>query len=178
MADSFETSTKRTSLPPGRNQSSLDEAQKAQVEQAFRGLGYQGKLEFREGPGTKSGFVPNNAGEPCIVIGADIFPGKAMNPNAMMDMLSAAAHEISHHSRWTNSWEHREFEHLDEAVTSLQAACWSKQFLSPSQIESLVSDAIERLGLLNEQIIELKKNAELKDNAIAELSEKLRRLGE
>ena len=72
-------------------------------------------------------------------------------------MRAAVAHEIAHFYRWRDK---RELEsgpltHLDEALTSLEAALAFGNKLSDLEKQQLISDATERLRLhlqqLNEQ---------------------------
>jgi len=130
----------------------------------FRTLGFDGLLEFpdlldpRTGEKTRTRFVPhreqdgNRIGK--IIVGPDIMPGKGTNPNSFMDRFTAIAHEITHFRRWEGgmSCDDPELEELDEAQTDLQAACYFRRDLNASQVESLITDALERLILLERRL--------------------------
>jgi hypothetical protein len=138
------------SLPPGRRQAALSEPEMRRAETVFRALDYKGRVEFDARAGGKTRFVvrpDESTGEEegVIIIGPDLYPGLAVaNPNSVLDPTATAAHEITHYIRWQ---EGRELPvgHLDEAMTSLQAICTFKATLSPTELEQLVSDALERL---------------------------------
>lgn len=118
----------------------------------FRALGYQGPIEFDGGHGGRTRFVVRDTedGEVgLIVVGPDVFPGfDVANANAVMDPLAAVAHEITHYERWRSGRElpMGHLEDIDEAMTSLQAACAFHRDLNSLHIEQLVSDALERLA--------------------------------
>jgi hypothetical protein len=82
-----------------------------------------------------------------IVFGPDIFPGtNALDPNSELSMKAAAAHELSHYHRWRDSTELVKG-HLDEALTSLDAALRFSSQLSTYEVLQLVRDAVKRLSL-------------------------------
>jgi hypothetical protein len=146
------------SLPPGRRQDALSEAEMRKAESAFRALDYRGRIEFESHSGGRTRFAvrrddTNGEEYGLIIIGPDIYPGQAVaNPNAVLDMTATAAHEITHFIRWQEGRELPEG-HLDEAMTSLQAICIFKTVLSSMQIEQLVSDALERLVLFSAGVV-------------------------
>ena len=138
---------------PGRNQEALSEHDKQRVLNAFEALGYNGPLNILSGHSTKTEVKvihdpETQIANPCIFVGSDIFPGvNVLNPNQRVDYVAAAAHEIMHCQRINNKSEidEMEFAEIEEAITSLHAACAFRYELNPSQIEQLISDAAERL---------------------------------
>jgi hypothetical protein len=85
-----------------------------------------------------------------IVFGEDIFPGGGVvDPNSVLSVNAAAAHEASHHHRWVNRSEidEAELEHIDEALTSLEAIQRYPKQLEDHDVRMLVADAIQRLNL-------------------------------
>lgn len=122
----------------------------------FRALGFDGPIEFATSDRNYTRFevAKDQDGEPHgkIVVGPDIMPGKGTNPNATMDRRAAAAHEITHCKRWETGTACDVDRDLDEAQTDLQAICYFKEHLGPSQIESLITDALERLVRLERRL--------------------------
>lgn len=142
----------RESLLPGRRINALSQEEVKSMERNFRGLGYDGVLEFDESTASKTKFVvykdENDEEIGKVVVGADIFPGyDVANPNAVLDPLAAVAHEITHYERWISKRElpQGKFDDIDEAITSLQAVCSYTSDLSSLHIQQLVSDALHRL---------------------------------
>jgi hypothetical protein len=142
----------RESLLSGRRITSLTPEEIKSMERNFRGLGYDGPLEFDESASSKTKFVvardENDDEFGKIIVGADIFPGyDVANPNAVLDPIAAVAHEITHYTRWVSKRElpFGIFNDIDEAMTSLQAVCAFKSDLNALHIEQLVSDALSRL---------------------------------
>ncbi|HYJ84224.1 MAG TPA: hypothetical protein VEW26_15435, partial [Allosphingosinicella sp.] len=85
-----------------------------------------------------------------IIYGADIFPGTSVvDPNASLSMRAAAAHECSHFHRWRDTTElnHLTLRHIDEALTSLDAAQRYQSKLNETEIRQLIADAMQRLQL-------------------------------
>jgi hypothetical protein len=152
-------SSNEASLPPGRRQAALTEEEMRRAEEIFRALYYEIQIEFEPGNGSHTRFVvktdaTNGEKTGLIIIGPDLYPGADVaNPNAVLDAVAAAAHEITHYIRWR---EGRALPrgHLDEAMTSLQAVCSFRSALSPNQIEQLVTDALHRLLQLSNEINE------------------------
>ncbi|MFO8072036.1 MAG: hypothetical protein R6V85_09200 [Polyangia bacterium] len=137
----------------GRRQDELTPDDISRVKQAFQALGYSGPLEFRRGHRTTTGVrvvidEHTRMPTPRIYVGADIMPGAdVVNPNQRIDYVAAAAHEITHTIRIENNQEfvEAEFKDIEEAITSLHAACEFRNVLRPSQVEQLVTDAVQRL---------------------------------
>jgi hypothetical protein len=85
-----------------------------------------------------------------IVFGPDIYPGRSVvDPDSALGLQAAAAHELTHYHRWRDKTElpDRSMEHLDEALTSLQAILRYDRQLSDHDVRHLVSDAIQRFQL-------------------------------
>jgi hypothetical protein len=85
-----------------------------------------------------------------IVFGPDIYPGRSViDPNSALGLQAAAAHELTHYYRWKDKTElpDRSMEHLDEALTSLQAILRYDRQLSEQDVRQLVCDAMHRLQL-------------------------------
>jgi len=83
-----------------------------------------------------------------IVFGPDIYPGPGLaNPNSVLSMPAAAAHELAHYHRWANKTQLDDPDQvsLDEALTSLEAVMRYEHALSPVDIRELVADAHFRL---------------------------------
>ena len=157
----------RESLLPGRRVAALKEREKRNITDMFRAMGYNGPLEFDEKHGGRTRFEVRDAedGEDrkigVIVVGPDIYPGlNVANANSVMDPLPAVAHEITHYDRWNSGRElpHGYLEDIDEAMTSLQAAC-AFRGLSSLHIQQLISDALERL------VAYIQKQNNLHDNS-------------
>lgn len=85
-----------------------------------------------------------------IIFGPDIFPGEGIaDPNSILTMRAAAAHELSHYHRW---FDRRQIDepgmiHVDEALTSLEAVQRYGRSLNQVEVEQLVGDALHRLRL-------------------------------
>jgi hypothetical protein len=64
-------------------------------------------------------------------------------------LLAAAAHELTHYYRWVDKTHLDEpaHEHLDEALTSLEAICRYERLLGAIDVRLLASDAILRIRL-------------------------------
>jgi hypothetical protein len=85
-----------------------------------------------------------------IVFGPDIYPGGSIaNPNSALSMRAAAAHELAHYHRWLNrtALPETDLEHIDEAMTSLEAVQRYGHRLDATEIVQLVGDALHRIGL-------------------------------
>ena len=82
-----------------------------------------------------------------------------MIPLRALGLKAAAAHELTHYHRWTDKTELPENlpEHLDEALTSLQAIMRYHRQLGEHDVRQLVLDAIQRLQLFVRELEEQKK---------------------
>jgi len=91
-----------------------------------------------------------------IVFGPDLYPGTGVaNPNSVLSMEAAVAHELTHHRRWLDmlAIDDSTLEHLDEALTSLQAVLYFQQHLNQNDVRQLVSDAMGRLQLFIDEVL-------------------------
>jgi hypothetical protein len=84
-----------------------------------------------------------------IVFGVDLYPGSGIaDPNSLLGVEGAAAHELTHWHRWKDRTElsDPDFYEIDEALTSLGAALRYPK-LSEQSIRELIADAILRLQM-------------------------------
>jgi hypothetical protein len=84
-----------------------------------------------------------------IVFGPDIYPGPGLaNPNSVLSMKAAAAHELAHYHRWMNKTQLNGDDKvdLDEALTSLDAVMRYEHVLSRVDVRELINDAYFRLS--------------------------------
>ena len=144
--------TRYASLLEGRNSTPLTDREKRRATNVF--LGLDSKVNTRHEEGARTRFVTGldeseeEYGE--IIFSADIYPGGNLaNPNASLSLDGAAAHELAHHYRWINKSElpHGQLTHIDEAMTSLEAALRFAGKLSEGDIQGLISDSLHRLRL-------------------------------
>ena len=145
-------SARHASLLEGRNNVLLDDREKKRAANVF--LGLDARVNARHEEGTRTRFVigVDDAGEEFgeVIFSADIYPGGNLtNPNASLSLDGAAAHELAHYYRWINKSElpHGELTHIDEAMTSLEAALRFSGKLSSGDIQGLISDALHRLRM-------------------------------
>jgi hypothetical protein len=85
-----------------------------------------------------------------IYFGPDIYPGTSViDPNSALSMPAAVAHELSHLARWRDKTEYPLgfYRHLDEAMTSLDAALRYWNNLGVDDVQTLVRDAMQRIQL-------------------------------
>jgi hypothetical protein len=153
--------TKTRSLISGRNRSALSNEDQRRVINTFLGLDKDVNVRYVEGETT--GFRVNHeeSGEEFgeIICGPDIFPGTSIvDPNSILGLTVAAVHELSHYYRWKDKTElqDRLLEHLDEALTSLQAILRYHTKINDTDVRQLVSDAAQRLQLYIETLEESK----------------------
>lgn len=147
------------SLLPGRSTVPLDERRVNSVVATFRGLQAdvppEDHCDFRHDPLAATHFEPEDGedGTPfgMIVFSSDIYPGTGvLDPNSELSMKAAAAHELSHYHRWRDTTE-LPVGHLDEALTSLDAALRYSRALSSHEIQQLIRDAMKRISLHQQQ---------------------------
>jgi hypothetical protein len=155
--------TARNSLLDGRNIAPLTEQERVRAANVFAGLDFGVSARYEAGTTTKfiSGISESGEEYGEIVFSADIYPGtNIINPNAALSLKGAAAHELAHYYRWQDKTElpHGELTHIDEAMTSLEAALRYSNGLNPSDLQGLISDSLHRLRLYVAEIN--KKNAE------------------
>jgi hypothetical protein len=145
------------SLPAGRNQAPLSEDEVRRVTNTI--LGLDSTIPFRHGPGqrTRCRVFQEEDHEACeVVFGPDIYPGPGIaTANSSLTMRAAVAHELCHYHRWYDKTEliGDKLEHLDEALTSLDAIRRYGSKLDDYEIVQLVGDAIERLALHGASIV-------------------------
>lgn len=140
------------SLLDGRNMTPLSDREQRRAVNVFLGLDRGVNARYEEGTRTRFVTAIDEAGEEFgeIVFSADIYPGaNLVNPNASLSLDGAAAHELSHYYRWVNKSElpHGTLSHVDEAMTSLEAALRFSEKLSSNDIQGLISDALHRLRM-------------------------------
>lgn len=140
------------SLLDGRNNTPLTEREQRRAANVFVGLDPNVNARYEAGARTRFVVANDEAGEEFgeIVFSSDIYPGaNLINPNASLSLDGAAAHELAHYYRWVNKSElpHGELTHIDEAMTSLEAALRFSAKLSSNDIQGLISDALHRLRL-------------------------------
>ena len=145
-------SDERTSLIPGRNRRTLDDAEIRRATNMFLGLDGTVSTRYEGGKPTVCRIVRDEDGEPYAEIrfGEDIYPGDdVVAANALLSLKAAAAHELTHVYRWRDkqALPEEELIHIDEALTSLQAIQRYGHECSHAEIRELVSDAIQRLQL-------------------------------
>jgi hypothetical protein len=144
-------SNEKSSLLAGRNKAPLTPDEIRRAINTF--LGLDNNVNARHDPGSRTAFCVSadksgQFGE--IVFGPDIYPGESVvDPNSAMSLHAAAAHELTHYHRWRDKTvlSVEALEHLDEALTSLQAIFRYDRHLSEPDVRQLVSDAIQRLQL-------------------------------
>lgn len=150
----------KPSLLAGRNKAPLTSDEIRRATNTF--LGLDDKVNTRHDPDSRTHFRVSGEGSAErygeIVFGPDIYPGSGVvDPNSALSVTAAAAHELTHYHRWKDksALAEDELEHLDEALTSLQAICRYSRDLSDTELLQLVADAIQRLQLfIREQVEE------------------------
>lgn len=140
----------RSSLLAGRSNQPLDDRQIRAVAETFAGLDYAVPVRFDDEGRTSFRVEVDEFGvrTGIVVYGRDIYPGTGIvDPNSALSMPAAAAHEVSHYYRWRDRLElpETEFEYLDEALTSLDAAV--RFSLQPHEVRQLILDATHRIQL-------------------------------
>jgi hypothetical protein len=139
----------RSSLLAGRNKAPLTPDESRRATNAFIGL--DENVNARYDPNSRTAFqvsVDESGSYGEIVFGPDIYPGASViDPNSALSMNAAAAHELTHYHRWKDKMAlpGDELEHLDEALTSLQAIFRFHRQLSEADVRQLIADAIQRL---------------------------------
>lgn len=149
------------SLLDGRNVAPLTETEIRRASSTFMGLDNQVNVRYEAHGSTRflTGVdeFQEEFGE--IVFSSDLYPGTNIaNPNSALSMKAAAAHELAHFYRWTDKSElpHGELTHIDEAMTSLEAAVRYAASLSTTDMHGLISDAMQRLRLfVAEQVVQV-----------------------
>lgn len=145
-------------LPGTRNVAPLNQQEINRATSTFLGLDPEVPFRYEAGQATRFRVVPAHDGEDEyaeIVFSDDLYPGQNVaNPNASLSMRAAVAHEIAHFYRWRDKRELNgaQLDHLDEALTSLDAAQAFAGELSDSELQQLIADAMERLRLHIQQL--------------------------
>ena len=140
------------SLLAGRNSVPLEVYEITRVSNTFQGI--DSNVNARYQKGTTTSFIKsiNEDGQEVgeIVFSEDIYPGQNItNPNAALSLRGAVAHELAHYHRWQAKAElpHGVMTHIDEAMTSLEAALRYSHSLDATDIQGLISDSLHRIGL-------------------------------
>jgi hypothetical protein len=140
-----------SSLLAGRSNAELSDDQVRKVTNTF--LGLDRTVPFQYDATGRTRFVVEEEDDEevgRVYFGRDIYPGRGvLDPNSVLPMKAAVAHEISHFHRWQDRLElplgvHR---HLDEGLTSLDAALRFSDQLTAHEIQQLIRDAVQRLQL-------------------------------
>jgi hypothetical protein len=153
----MKTCERHASLLDGRNLTTLTDREQRRAANIFLSLDQYVNARYEEGTRTRFVTSIDETGEEYgeIVFSADIYPGgNLVNPNASLSLGGAAAHELAHFYRWINKSElpFGQLTHIDEAMTSLEAALRFSGPLSPNDIQGLISDALHRLRLHVEEL--------------------------
>ena len=140
------------SLLDGRQVAPLTDAEIRRASSTFMGLDNKINVRYEAQGSTRFVTGTNEFGEEFgeIVFSCDLYPGTNIaNPNSALSMKAAAAHELAHFYRWTDKSElpHGMLTHIDEAMTSLEAAIRYAQDLNTTDTHGLISDALQRLRL-------------------------------
>jgi hypothetical protein len=149
--------TEKSSLLAGRNLAPLSPEDVRRAINTF--LGLENTVNARYDPNTRTIFRVSREenGEEFgeIIFGPDIYPGSSViDPNSALGLQAAAAHELTHYHRWKDkiALPYDSMEELDEALTSLQAIMRYDRHLSEHDVRQLISDAIQRLQLFNQNL--------------------------
>lgn len=140
------------SLLAGRNLAPLSNQEIRRVSSTFLGLDNKVNVRYELDASTKFVACIDDEGQEYgeIVFSNDIYPGQNItNPNAALSLKGAAAHELSHFYRWQSKSElpHGILTHIDEAMTSLEAALRYSRDLDSTDTQGLISDSLQRLRL-------------------------------
>ena len=143
---------KPNSLLAGRNNTPLDNVAIKRASNTFLGFGEDVNVIYQAGSATRFRVVTDDVGEEYgeVVFSEDIYPGQNIaNPNSALTLAGAAAHELAHFYRWQGQTDlqHGHLIHIDEAMTSLEAALRYPHKLNNTDLQGLISDALQRLRL-------------------------------
>lgn len=141
-----------TSLLTGRNLAPLNDQDTRRVSSVFLGLDGNVNARYEAGATTRFVISQDDNGQEFgeIIFSSDIYPGQNVaNPNATLSLKGAAAHELTHYYRWQDKSElpHGTMTHIDEAMTSLEAALRYSHSLDKTDVQGLISDALQRIRL-------------------------------
>lgn len=141
----------RESLLAGRATRPLDKHDVVRVTNTFLGLDREASVQHDPAGRTRCRVYEEGGEIICdIMFGPDIYPGTgSADPNSILSMRAAAAHELSHFHRWKDKTEldGAHLTHIDEALTSLGAIQRFHSQLNETEVRQLVADAIQRLQL-------------------------------
>lgn len=145
------------SLLAGRNQAPLSDDDVRRAINTFLGLESAISARYEENERTVFNVGREESGEKYgeIIFGPDIYPGRSViDPNSALSLKAAVAHELTHYHRWADktALPHDFMEHLDEALTSLQAIMRYERHLGEHDIRQLILDAIQRLQLFIQDV--------------------------
>ena len=145
----------RLSLLAGRNREPLTQAEVLRAVNTVLGLDNGVPVRFDAERRTTFRVTLDDGGLEFaeIVLGRDVYPGRSIvDPNSALSLSGACVHELTHYYRWRDKREliDVELEHLDEALTSLEAISRYDEALSATDIKGLVADAIQRMNLFVE----------------------------
>ena len=140
------------SLLAGRNVAPLSDKEIQRVSSTFLGMDNKVNVKYESGSSTKFVVSQDAEGQEFgeIVFSNDIYPGQSItNPNAALSLRGAVAHELTHVYRWQDKTElpHGVNTHIDEAMTSLEAALRYSHSLDTTDVQGLISDSLHRLRL-------------------------------
>lgn len=143
---------RKPSLLAGRNKAPLTQDEIRRAINTFLGLDRNVNVRYEDTAVTafRVGVDKDGSHFGEVIFGPDIYPGSSIvDPNSALSLDGAAAHELTHYHRWKDkaALSLDTLEHVDEALTSLQAIMRYFGSLSDSDVRQLVSDAIQRLQL-------------------------------
>ena len=147
----------RRSLLAGRNQAPLSDREIRRATNTFLGIEQTVATRYDSQCATAFRVSIDADGEEYgeIVFGPDIYPGKSViDANSALSLTAAVAHELTHYHRWRDGQALPDIaaEHLDEALTSLQAIHRYHSKLNEVDVRQLVADAASRIQLFVEQL--------------------------
>lgn len=140
------------SLLGGRNVVPLSRQEITRASNSFLGMDANVNARYEAGATTKFVTAVDQDGQEFgeVVFSDDIYPGQNIaNPNAALTLKGAVAHELAHYYRWQDKTElpHGVMTHIDEAMTSLEAALRYSRALDNTDTQGLISDSLQRLRL-------------------------------
>lgn len=140
------------SLLDGRNNAALNENEIKRASNTFLGFEHEVNVRYEAGSFTRFRIAQEADGDEYgeIIFSEDIYPGgNIANPNSTLSVPGAAAHELAHFYRWQGKTElpHGQLTHIDEAMTSLEGALRYSHKLNTTDLQGLISDALQRLRL-------------------------------
>jgi len=161
----------RGSLLAGRNQAPLSPDEVRRATNTFLGLDKTVNARYEEVARTGFSVCQDESGQEYgeIVFGPDIYPGPSVvDPNSALSLDAAAAHELTHYHRWKDktALPDGSMEHVDEALTSLQAIMRYDRHLSESDVRQLISDAIQRVQLYVQKLEGDRRERQLREGVV------------